>query len=155
MERADWAAGHFDWCPSQYDPALGYAANYAPDFAAAVTAGLASMMAGATATTRFVVDTGRNGLGPWHATAVYPDAQDWCNAPGRGAGSRPTTKTGVPLADAFLWIKTPGESDGSCNRGVAGSTTDPEWGGIVDPAAGGWFAAQALELARLAAPPLF
>jgi endoglucanase len=152
---AEWAAGHFDWCPSQYDPALGYAVNYAPEYAATVTAGLANMMGGAAATTHFVLDTGRNGLGPWHSTVAYPDAQDWCNAPGRGAGSRPTATTGVPLADAFLWVKIPGESDGSCNRGVADSTTDPEWGGIVDPAAGGWFPAQALELARLAAPPLF
>ena len=152
---ADWAAGHFDWCPGQYDPALGYAVNYAPEYAATVTAGLVNMMGGAAATTHFVLDTGRNGLGPWHPTAVYPDAQDWCNPPGRGAGSRPTATTGVPLADAFLWVKIPGESDGSCNRGIAGSTTDPEWGGIVDPAAGAWFPAQALELARLATPPLF
>ena len=67
---ADWAAGHFDWCPSQYDPALGYAVNYAPEYAATVTAGLANMMGGAAATTHFVLDTGRNGQGPWHPTAV-------------------------------------------------------------------------------------
>jgi len=151
---ADWAAGHFDWCPSQYDPALGYAVNYAPEYAATVTAGLVNMMGGAVASTHFVMDTSRNGQGNWHPTAVYPDAQDWCNPPGRGVGLRPTASTGAPLADATLWIKIPGESDGSCNRGVAGSTTDPEWGGIVDPAAGAWFPAQALELARLAAPPL-
>ena len=78
---ADWAAGHFDWCPSQYDPALGYAVNYAPEYAATVTAGLVNMMGGAAATTHFVLDTGRNGQGPWHPTAVYPDAQDWCNPP--------------------------------------------------------------------------
>jgi endoglucanase len=34
------------------------------------------------------------------------------------------------------------------------ATTDPEWGGIVDPAAGQWFPQQALQLAALAAPPL-
>ncbi len=152
---ADWAAGHFDWCPSQYDPALGYAVNYAPEYAATVTAGLVNMMGGAAATTHFLLDTGRNGQGAWHPTAVYPDAQDWCNPPARGAGSRPTADTGVPLADAFLWVKIPGESDGSCNRGVTGSTTNPEWGGIVDPAAGTWFPQQALELATLATPPLF
>jgi endoglucanase len=37
---------------------------------------------------------------------------------------------------------------------VAGSTTDPEWGGIVDPAAGDWFPQEALQLATLANPPL-
>jgi endoglucanase len=70
-------------------------------------------------------------------------------------GLRPTLNTGSDLADAYLWIKIPGESDGSCNRGIVDSTIDPEWGGIVDPAAGQWFPAQALELARLANPAFF
>jgi endoglucanase len=153
---APWAAGHFDWCPSQYDPATNYATvNYSPDFAATVTAGLEPLMGGAAATTHFVLDTSRNGQGPWTPTAVYPDAQVWCNPPGRGVGPRPTVATGIPLADAEIWIKGPGESDGSCNRGIAGSTTDPEWGGIVDPVPGGWFPQQALELAKLASPTLF
>jgi len=152
---APWAAGHFDFCPSQYDPATNYTTvNFSPDFAAGVTASLVNMLGGAAATTRFVIDTSRNGQGPWQPTVVYPDAQLWCNPPARGAGPRPTAATGLPLADAELWIKTPGESDGSCNRGIAGSTTDPEWGGSVDPAAGVWFPEQALELATLANPPL-
>ena len=84
-------------------------------------------------------------------------AQDWCNPPGRGLGDRPAANP-VPsnaLLDAYLWVKTPGQSDGQCNRSVAGSTTDPEWGNIVDPAAGAWFPQQALQLAELAKPPLF
>jgi endoglucanase len=129
--------------------------NFSPDFAAGVTAGLLNMMGGAPATTRFVIDTSRNGQGPWQPTVAYPDAQVWCNPPGRGAGPRPTAATGLPLADAELWIKTPGESDGPCNRGIAGSTTDPARGGTADPAAGVWFPEQALELATLAVPPLF
>jgi endoglucanase len=153
---APWAAGHFDWCASQYDPATNYSTvNFSPDFAASVTASLANMMGGATATTRFVIDTSRNGQGPWTPAVAYPDAQVWCNPPHRGVGPRPTTTTGIALEDAALWIKTPGESDGSCNRGIAGSSSDPEWGGIVDPAAGAWFPQQALELASLASPPLF
>ena len=119
-----------------------------------MTASITNMMGGAPATTRFVIDTSRNGQGPWTPTATYPDAQNWCNPPGRGVGVRPTLTTGIALVDANLWIKIPGESDGSCNRGVAGATTDPEWGGIVDPAAGQWFPEQALELASLASPPL-
>jgi endoglucanase len=59
------------------------------------------------------------------ATTAYPDKQDWCNPPGRGLGLRPTATTGQPLADAYLWIKTPGQSEGQCNRGIAGTTTDP------------------------------
>lgn len=152
---AAWAAGHFDWCPGQYDPANNFALNYTAEYAATVTASLQNMMGGAVATTHFVMDTGRNGRGPWTPTVAYPDPQVWCNAPGSGVGLRPTADTGIPLADAELWIKVPGESDGSCNRGVAGSTTDPEWGGIVDPAAGAWFSQQALQLATLADPPLF
>ena len=42
---------------------------------------------------------------------------------------------GHPLADAFLWVKTPGESDGTCNGG---------------PRAGEWWADYALELSRAA-----
>ncbi len=115
----------------------------------------ADMLGATKPTTRFVIDTSRNGQGPWTPTTSYPDAQDWCNPPGRGLGLRPTADTGVPLLDAYLWIKIPGESDGSCTRGLgpAGTTVDPEWG-IVDPAAGQWFPAQALQLAQLAVPPL-
>jgi endoglucanase len=104
-----------------------------------------------TPTTHFVIDTSRNGQGPWTGGGAYPDRQDWCNPPGRGLGVAPTTSTGNPLVDAFLWIKVPGESDGQCTRGTGGST-DPEWGGVADPAAGAWFAAQADELIRLAVP---
>ena len=102
----------------------------------------------------FVIDSSRNGQGPWTpAAGVYTgDPQTWCNPPGRGLGTRPTANTGVPLLDAFLWIKVPGESDGSCTRGTAGPA-DPEYG-AVDPAAGVWWPAQALSLAQDAAPAL-
>lgn len=56
----------------------------------------------------YVIDTSRNGNGP---TA---DKQ-WCNPRGRALGARPTTSPAQALADAYLWIKVPGESDGSCN----------------------------------------
>jgi endoglucanase len=114
----------------------------------------ASILGAVAPSTHFVIDTSRNGRGPWVPTVSYPDKQDWCNPPGRGLGPRPSTSTGNSLVDAYLWIKVPGESDGACNRGVAGSSTDPEWGGILDPAAGAWFPQQALQLARLASPPL-
>ena len=67
----------------------------------------------------------------------------------------PTADTDIELLDAYLWVKTPGESDGECTRGLgpAGVTVDPHWG-LVDPAAGAWFPAQALQLAQLAVPPL-
>ena len=110
-------------------------------------------------TAQFVVDTSRNGIGPWDPStstyAGYPagaDRQDWCNPPGRGLGTRPTLQTGDPLVAGFLWIKVPGESDGSCTRGTAGPE-DPERG-MVDPAAGSWFTQQAHELVVNAVPAL-
>ena len=149
-----------------------------------MTASLANMLNGAVATLPFVIDTSRNGRGPLDTTpfAAAPydqsagviatlNAGDWCNPPGAGAGSRPTATTGVPLVDAYLWVKIPGESDGACaiNGGARGwdftaynpwnvtgdaqNAFDPLWG-MVDPAAGAWFPAQALQLAQLAVPAL-
>lgn len=70
---------------------------------------------------RYVVDTSRNGQGPAPASPL-----SWCNPPGRGLGKRPTTSPDSGAHnDAFLWIKTAGESDGECGRG--------------EPAAGQWF----------------
>jgi len=79
----------------------------------------------------YVIDTSRNGNGPYSGT----DA--WCNPPGRALGTPPTTHTDNPLLDAYLWIKRPGESDGTCRGG---------------PAAGRWWPSNALELARDARP---
>lgn len=66
---------------------------------------------------RFVVDTSRNGLGP--ATGI---SEPWCNAPDRALGSAPTAATGDVIVDAFLWVKRPGESDGSCRGGPTAGT---------------------------------
>ncbi len=76
--------------------------------------------------THFVIDTGRNGGGP-------APKDEWCNPPGRHVGAPPTTQTGNSLVDAWLWIKPPGESDGTCNGG---------------PVAGTFWVERALQLAR-------
>ena len=122
------------------------------------TSGLNLLYAGMPAgTTHFVIDTSRNGQGPWDwAGAGYTSAgvaQDWCNPPDRGLGIPPTTDTGNPLVDAYLWIKVPGESDGACTRDGSAGDQDPERD-MVDPAAGAWFAEQARELIELANPDL-
>jgi endoglucanase len=98
---------------------------------------------------------------------------NWCNPPGSGVGLRPAAKTGTPLLDAYVWVKIPGESDGQCDAAggprawdfgaytKAGWPTDPAqqrlfdplWG-MFDPAAGGWFTQQALQLAQMASPSL-
>lgn len=80
----------------------------------------------------YVVDTSRNGNGP----AAAGGYQSWCNARNLGLGVRPTTNTGQPLMDAALWIKRPGESDGSCGRG--------------EPPAGTWFNDYAVGLVQRA-----
>ncbi len=74
----------------------------------------------------FVIDTSRNGRGP------DPDGV-WCNPRSRALGRAPTLQTGIEGVDAFLWVKRPGESDGSCNGG---------------PGAGQWWREIALEMAR-------
>lgn len=77
----------------------------------------------------FVIDTSRNGLGPTADNA-------WCNPAGRALGPAPTTSTADAAADAYLWVKSPGESDGSC-------------GGAPGP--GAWWADYALGLAQRSA----
>jgi endoglucanase len=113
----------------------------------------ANMLGATQPTAHFVIDTSRNGVGPWSPPA-HPagDAQDWCNPPGRGLGLRPTANTGQALLDAYLWVKIPGESDGLCYRWTSGPL-DPARG-MQDPAAGQWFPEMALELAHNANPPL-
>jgi endoglucanase len=78
----------------------------------------------------FVIDTSRNGLGP----SSEPEA--WCNPSGRALGERPTHATGDALADAYLWIKRPGESDGACKGGPAAGVWWPEYAkGLAERAA--------------------
>ncbi|MET8566599.1 glycoside hydrolase family 6 protein [Streptomyces sp. NPDC004783] len=72
----------------------------------------------------FVVDTSRNGNGPY--TEGAPDER-WCNPPGRALGEPPTVKTADPLVDAYLWIKRPGESDGECKGGPKAGDWWPEY----------------------------
>ena len=62
---------------------------------------------------RFVVDTSRNGNGP-----AAPGA--WCNPPGRALGRVPGPAS-ARIIDGYLWIKPPGESDGSCRDGQPGA----------------------------------
>lgn len=152
-EGPEWARGHFDWCASQYYPADPADFSTWGRTDAWYDSNVGAVPADQLA--HFVVDTSRNGQGPWTPPAgvSWPDPQTWCNPPDRGLGLRPTTDTGDPLADAFLWVKTPGQSDGQCDRGT-GTGHDPARGGIADPAAGAWFDEQALELVTYANPPL-
>ena len=60
-----------------------------------------------------VIDTSRNGNGPY----TGPDTPQWCNPPGRAPGPAPRISPGPAGIDAYLWIKDPGVSDGACNGG--------------------------------------
>jgi len=173
-----------------------------------IDASYASSLAGTVPSTHFVVDTSRNGVGPdsmqSYAAAPYDQpgtvtsslaSGNWCNPPSAGLGLKPTADTGVslsaldsylpsspPLLDAYLWVKTPGQSDGQCDAAggvrawddtadtpsitgwpsstsAAFQTFDPLWSlatnsVFTDPAAGGWFSQQALTLAQNASPAL-
>jgi endoglucanase len=140
--------------------------------AALSTAGIdsryASMLGTAGPATHFVIDTSRDGQGPndMQAYAAPPYEQpanvisslqggNWCNPPGSGLGTQPTADTGAiansldaylpadtPLLDAYLWVKTPGQSDGQCD--IAGGVrawrdyTAAGAGGGDTPAIPGW-----------------
>lgn len=129
-------AGHSRWVPAEemaarlqaagVERARGFAlnvSNYQPD---AELFAYGSKIVSKLPATHYIIDSSRNGNGP---TA---DNQ-WCNPQGRALGRPPTSTTGQPHLDAFVWVKNPGESDGECADG---------------PAAGQWFQARALEMAR-------
>lgn len=60
---------------------------------------------------RFVIDTSRAG----ESITPRTDCGNSCNLRHARVGPRPTSKTGIPSVDAFLWVKPPTESDG-CTR---------------------------------------
>ena len=115
------------------------------DFATDLRAQFASRGCNAPQQCGMLIDTSRNGWGgPNRPTAVStstdlntyvnqskvdrrPHRGGWCNQVGAGIGARPTSNTGIPNVDAFVWVKPPGESDGVSQAGVI----DPD-----DPAKG-------------------
>ncbi|MCW3844878.1 glycoside hydrolase family 6 protein [Micromonospora yasonensis] len=136
-----------------------------------------------------LIDTSRNGwggsarpTGPGATTSVdtYVNggridrrihAGNWCNQAGAGLGERPraTPEAGI---DAYVWVKPPGESDGSSteipnNEGKGfDRMCDPTYTGNARngnnltgalpnaPISGAWFPAQFQELMANAYPPL-
>ncbi|HEX4805682.1 MAG TPA: glycoside hydrolase family 6 protein [Conexibacter sp.] len=85
----------------------------------------------------FVISTAANGNGPLvPSSRVRYGNEVLCNPPGRALGTPPTTRTGSPLADAYMWIGNPGRSSGPCHPG--------------DPPNGSWFPRYALGLAERA-----
>ncbi|MGW4108585.1 glycoside hydrolase family 6 protein [Streptomyces sp. NPDC004976] len=112
------------------DQADGFSVNVSNFYSTEDSIGYGKQLSAKVGGKPFVIDTSRNGNGPY--TEGAPDER-WCNPPGRALGETPTVKTADPLVDAYLWIKRPGESDGECKGG---------------PKAGQWWADYALELAE-------
>ncbi|MGQ5262792.1 glycoside hydrolase family 6 protein [Micromonospora sp. ZYX-F-536] len=136
-----------------------------------------------------LIDTSRNGwggsarpTGPGATTSVdtYVNggridrrihAGNWCNQAGAGLGERPRANP-EPGIDAYVWVKPPGESDGSselipndegkgfdrmCDPTYTGNPRNGNsaTGALPNaPISGAWFSAQFQELMRNAYPAL-
>jgi endoglucanase len=97
------------------DHARGFSLNTSNFYTTGEEIDYGEKVSGLTKGAHYVVDTSRNGAGP------APDAPlNWCNPDGRALGTPPTTATAGAHADAYLWIKRPGDSDGACGRGDPG-----------------------------------
>ncbi|MFI2719643.1 glycoside hydrolase family 6 protein [Streptomyces collinus] len=139
--------------------------------------------------TGMLIDTSRNGWGgtarpsgPGAQTSVdtYVDGGrydrrihlgNWCNQSGAGLGERPQAAPAAGI-DAYVWMKPPGESDGSskaipndegkgfdrmCDPTYTGNPRNNNnmSGALPDaPVSGHWFSAQFRQLMQNAYPPL-
>jgi len=125
--------GHSNWHPAAETAALleragvqrvrGFATNVSNFNATDSEIAYAEQVSALTGEANYVIDTGRNGNG---------SNGEWCNPTGRALGTAPAAFTDG-RRDADLWIKVPGESDGTCNGG---------------PIAGEWWNDGALALIR-------
>jgi len=98
-----------------------------------------------------IVDTARNGV-----QGLRQEWGNWCNVKGAGFGVRPTAETGTDLADAFVWVKPGGESDGTSD---SSATRYDSFCGKSDayqpsPEAGQWHQAYFEDLIANAKPAL-
>lgn len=129
-------AGHSSWIPAAemanrlhlagIARADGFALNVSNFQTTSANVAYGTTLSALVGGKHFVIDSSRNGLGP-------TSDNQWCNPADRALGNGPTAYTGSDLVDALVWIKKPGESDGTCNGG---------------PGAGQWWADYALGLAQ-------
>ncbi|KAH8811859.1 1, 4-beta cellobiohydrolase [Xylogone sp. PMI_703] len=98
----------------------------------------------------FITDTSRNGVQP----TKQQQWGDWCNVIGTGFGIRPSTNTGDPLEDAFVWVKPGGECDGTSNTSSPRFDAHCGYADALQPApeAGTWFEAYFEQLLTNANP---
>ncbi|MCM3039146.1 glycoside hydrolase family 6 protein [Paenibacillus motobuensis] len=171
------SATYYEWNP-YFDEA---------DFTAALYSGFVAK--GWPSSIGFLIDTSRNGWGgpnrPTSASGTSVNAYvdsgrvdkrlhrgNWCNASGAGIGQPPqAAPSGYPNShlDAFVWVKPPGESDGSSseipnNEGKGfDRMCDPTYtnangtltGALPNaPVSGHWFHNQFVELVQNAYPAI-
>ena len=171
------AGGWVDW--NRYVDELGFA----QDFRTKADAGCFDANIG------MLIDTSRNGWGGSARPTAASTSTDpvtfmeqsridrrihlgnWCNQSGAGLGERPRSAPATGI-DAYVWIKPPGESDGSselipndegkgfdrmCDPTYEGNPrNNNHMSGALpnSPLSGKWFSAQFQELMRNAYPPL-
>jgi cellulose 1,4-beta-cellobiosidase len=146
----------------------------------------AAVAAGMPSNSALLIDTSRNGWGgPDRPTAAASGTDDaaidasridrrihlgnWCNQKGAGLGERPKAAPASGI-DAYVWIKPPGESDGSDsqttgNKGID-QMCDPAYAGNPrnnnnktsalgnSPVSGAWFSEHFQTLLENAYPAL-
>lgn len=174
IEQADW----IDW--NAYLGEVAFAQNFRDRL----------VQAGFNSDVGMLIDTSRNGwggpdrpTGPSSATDVNQfidesrldkriNKGNWCNQAGAGLGERPQVNP-EPGIDAYVWIKPPGESDGSSEEipndegkgfdrmcdptfteGTPRNNNNPSGALGNAPVSGHWFQSQFEELMANAWPPL-
>ena len=175
LSQAARQSSWLDW--NMFADELTFAQTFRQDL---INAGLSSDIG-------FLIDTSRNGWGgpnrPDGTGSTIDEvridrrihAGNWCNQSGAGLGERPQASP-EPGIDAYVWVKPPGESDGSSSLIPTGPDNpdgkgydqmcDPSYtgnarngnslsGALPDaPVSGAWFDAQFRELVANAYPPL-
>jgi len=139
--------------------------------------------AGFPGTIGMLIDTSRDGWGGANRPTAVSTSTDvntyvnqsridrryhrgnWCNQDGAGIGARPQANP-MPGIAAFVWIKPPGESDGTINPNLTthiDSMCDPNYTGKYgvptgalpnSPLPGQWFEAQFEQLVQNAYPSI-
>jgi cellulose 1,4-beta-cellobiosidase len=98
----------------------------------------------------FVIDTGRDGR-----ANIRTAAESWCNVKGAGLGERPRAAP-APMVDAYLYVKVPGESDGTSDPEAPrfDPTCASDDAAPRAPQAGEMFDSYLIDLLKNADPPL-
>jgi endoglucanase len=118
--------------------ATGFSLNVASFYATSANIRYGLSLSNQLGGKHFVIDTSRNGTEASGASGV----SQLCNPADAALGQTPTLVPGQSAVDAYLWIKVPGESDGS------GAQCTTKGLASVAPPAGTWWPDYAVMLAH-------